>query len=276
MATEVVAGSLGELRATSTASGGSALTTTASFIQFPALSKVGDKRQCHLFITPRNFATAVVAKIALNPWLTILKTTDDMATPPTDYSLLAQDNSTGTSVDLSSLSTVAAGDWLLVGSHQQFRGVYCDVDGANGTASVVLAVDYWSGSWITTAATVTGVTSATAFDQDGLVYWTVPTAWQTATFREIYPQITAKNYYSDTPLYWTRWSVSGGDLDSATTIDSMTAANRSTAYAELVFGQTLEEKASYGWTGLGCIEGLTNAGTANLIVNVAMTNGSEF
>ena len=272
---EIWAGQLGEIRATSTASGGTALTTSAGFIEFPALVRPGEHKKCHLFITPRNFATAVVAQIALNPWLTILKTTNDMATEPTDYSIEAQDSSTSTSVDISDLNTIANGDWVLVGSHIPYRGVYLDIDGTNSTSSRTLTVAYWNGgSWIDYSLSYS-VAWTTAFDADTLVSWTPVTNWAVVTFRKLYPQLTFNTYYSDVPLYWTRWSVNGA-LDSSVTIDSMVAANRSTAYAELLSGQALEQREVYGFGGLGCIEALTNAGTANLIVNVATLREGEF
>lgn len=274
---EVWAGRLGEMQIAST-SGGTALTTTAGYIEFPALTKAGDSRQCHVTVTPRNFATAVVAKVTFNPWLTVLKTTDSMAAPPTDYSIYAQDSSTGTSVDLSSLDTVANGDWVLVGSHNRFRGAYCDVDSTNSTASVTLTVEYWNGdAWVSANAT-NGTSSATAFDQDGLVYWTVPGAWVAAKFTDIYPVVSglpANQYYSNEKMYWTRWSVNVA-LDSSVTLDSMVAANRSATYVELLSGQPLEMKTLYGFGGLGCVEALVNAGTGNLVVNVMLNQGSEF
>lgn len=274
MATEIVSGALGEFRAMSSASGGTALTTTAGFIQFPALSIAGENKKAHLFVTPRNFSTAVVAKIAFNPWLIILKTTDDMATTPTDYSIEAQDSSTGTSVDISSLSTVANGDWLLIGSHQPFRGANLDVDSANTTGSRTLTVAYWNGgSWISYSLTYS-VAWTTAFDADTTITWTPVTNWATTTFRKLYPNLNVNLYYSDIPLYWTRWSVSGA-LSGTVTLDSMVSANRSTNYGELLSGQTLEQRIVYGFGGLGCIEALTNAGTANLVVNVAALRESE-
>lgn len=70
---DVVAGPVGELRAASTAGGGTALSTTAAFIQLPLGAH-------HVFIAPRNFSTAVVAKVAFNPWLWVLKTSDGLGT----------------------------------------------------------------------------------------------------------------------------------------------------------------------------------------------------
>ena len=76
-------------------------------------------------------------------------------------------------------------------------------------------------------------------------------------------------------MFWTRWSVSAA-LDTAVTLDHMAAANRSTAYAELLSGQTFEERIRHGFGGIGCVEALVNAGTANLIVNVASVQDGRF
>lgn len=274
MTTEVVAGMLGEIQAISTADGGTALTTTAGHIQFPAISEAGKTMNGHIFITPRNFATAVVAKFKLNPWLTVLKTTDAMATVPTDYSLAAQDAATGTDVTLSSLDTVANGDWVLIGSHEKFRGFYCDVDGTNSTASVTATVSEWRGSWVDSSDT-DGTSGSTALDQDGLIYWTPSTTWQKVSFRTLYPQITATNYYSDIPMYWVRYEVDKA-IDSSVTLNSLVSANRDTHYAELVLMQKLEERINWGFGGFGNIEALTNAGTASLIVNVATIREGAF
>lgn len=272
---EIWAGRLGEFRAMSTASGGTALTTAATFIEFPALNNLGETKKGHLFITPRNLATAVVAKIAFNPWLTVLKTANNMATAPTDYSIYAQDSSTSTHVDLSSLDTEANGDWLLVGSHIPFRGAYGVIDGTNSTGSRTLSVAYWDGGAWSSYSITNGMLNSTAFDQSGLIYWTVVTNWIPTTFRELYPSLSSTQYYSDIPLYWTKWTVNG-TLDSTTTLDSLVAANRSTTYGELIFGQTIEEMVAYGFGGLGCIEALTDAGTANLVLNIATLTDARF
>jgi len=266
---EVWAGQLGELRAASTASGGTALTTTATYIQLPL-------KTSHLFITPRNFSTAVVAKVALNPWLVVLKTTDNMITTPTDYSEAAQDGSTDTDVDVSALGALTDGDFLLIGSHLPFRGVYIDVDGTNAAGTATLNVHYWNGAW-TDASDTDGTFSTMVFAQDGLVYWTVPTTWKPETIATLYPTMTTKTYYSDKLLYWTRWSVSVALADTAITFNSMVAANRSTSYSEWLEGQPLEQRIKHGEIGgIGCIEALTNAGTANLIVNATTLHDGRY
>jgi hypothetical protein len=54
----------------------------------------------------------------------------------------------------------------------------------------------------------------------------------------------------------------------------MQALNRVTTYAELLEGQAVEVKTSNRQ--LACVEALTDAGTANLVVNVGTLVGSEF
>jgi len=351
MANEVVAGGVGELRALSTAAGGTALTTTAKYIPIP-------RNTHHIFITPRNFATAVVAKFSLNPYLTILKTTDRMGTV-TDYSNYAQDGDAATDVTLSSLNTLANGDWVLVGAHLPFRGVYVDMDDAhlNVNASI-LTVTYRKSDLTWANATATDGTinpAGTSLGVDGLVYWAVPTDWMTARLTDIYtgayladgtgtftgspidlkpgrntvtctgagnctitlptgatgvartgtmtvtssPVLLVAGANTVTtsgvagtlvvdisspkvkypaamiPMFWTRWVFSAA-LDADTLIDGMLCANRSTAYGELIAGQTFEQRVFAGPGGCGCVEALTDAGTANLIVNGASARDGGF
>jgi hypothetical protein len=229
----------------------------------------------HLFICTRNFTTAVVAQLAINPYLTVLLTTDDGATV-TDGSGALQDASTATSLTLSSMSTAANADYLYVGSHIPFRGVNVDVGNTNGTASV-LTVKYWKtdSTWATITATDGTASAGATLAQDGNVTWTVPTDWFKARLVDTTSPRPANVVGSTAPLYWTRWEVSVA-LDSSVTVLAMNAMNRSTAYFELVSEQVLEQRVSKGPGGMGCIEAKTDAGTANLIVNVAAGSGSQF
>lgn len=356
MATDILSGGVGEIRALSTADGGTALTTTAGFIGIPL-------NVSHLYITPRNFATGAVAKFALNPYLAVLKTTDGMATLPTDYSANAQDCAAATLVTLSSLSTLANGDFLLVGAELPFRGVNVTMSAdVNAGAATALSVHYWKSdsTWADTSATDGTTAGGKAFAQSGLVYWTVPSDWMPVALDSIYtgasladgtgtftgstiylqpgantvtctaagtctitlptgatgmvrgsgsgggtmtvtsePVVLASGANTVTtsgtvgtivvtvnpktpqtgithePLFWTRWSVSAA-LDSATTATSFHAANRSTAYAELLSGQVFEQRIKTGVGGIGCVEALMNAGTGNLVVNGAASRGGGF
>lgn len=139
MATEVIDSPLGELRAASTASGGTALSTTAKSYGLPLGTR-------WLSLYPRNFSTAVVARVSLNPWLTILVSTDNMASVGklTDVSNDAQDASTSTTITLNSLAAATGEVWM--GSHIPFRGAYIDVQNTNSTATTALTVKYWNGA----------------------------------------------------------------------------------------------------------------------------------
>lgn len=266
MATEILAAQLGEIRAASAANGGTALSTTAVYIQFPLGTQ-------WVSITPRNLVTAVVVKWLLNPWLRVFKTLDLLATRPTDYSETAQDASTATLVDLSSLNTLAHRDMCLIGSHMPFAGLYVDVIAANANASVS-SLDYWSGKeWITAAATDGTASAGVTLAVDGSITWTVPMPWQAMTLADIAPlsgySLTTEEFPGKhEKLYWMRWTVSAA-LDTDTTLASVVAINRSTAYSEWMSGQKFEELLATGPLGYGCLQAATDAGTANLIVNVA-------
>lgn len=266
---DVVTGPVGELRAASAAGGGTALSTTAALIQLPLGTH-------HVFIAARNFSTAVVAKVAFNPWLWVLKTADGLDTSPMDYSEPAQDASAATDVDVSSLNTAANRHYLFAGSHLPFRGVSVDVDQANGNAAT-LAVEYWNGqAWASISATDGTASGGATLAVDGTVTWTVPAAWRPESLQRVVATITPAAFPGKTErLYWTRWSVSA-QLDSTTTVNSMVAMSRSTAYSEWLPGQAFEERVHFGPGGVGCIEALTDAGTANLIVNVAAPKGGRF
>ena len=276
----VIGGSLGEWRSAHTTAGGDAMSTTPTFIQFP----VGAKR---VYILVRSLTTAVVAQIAKCPWLTILKTEDSLATI-TDYSANAQDADAATDVTLSSIPAAADGGYLYVGSWMKFRGVYIDVDAVNGTASA-LTVKYWNGSgWAATTGFTDNTGGATSLANDGTVVWAVPTDWATAGLSTVgSPASTLVFGNSDTHLtdglYWTRWQWATA-LDSATTLNSMTAMPPSTKYFELAVSQQFEElvdrgTAMYGDKSVGGYSGIehrTDAGTGALIVNVATNRNEAF
>lgn len=270
MATEVVSGPVGEVRAASTAAGGTALTTTAVAIGLPEGTRM-------ITLTPRNFVTAVVCQFCFNPYLLILKTTDALATLAalTEYSSEAQDADTATSVTLSSLDTAANLDFLYVGSHIPFRGVDIDIDAANGDNSV-LTVKYWDGdSWEDISDTDGTISTGKTMAVDGQVTWTMPSDWVADSLVDIGDASSAIGPHVGTQdIYWTRWEVSVV-LDASVTLDHMLALNRSTAYAELPPGQAFQESISMAPGGVGCVEALVDAGTGNLIVNCATRSASS-
>lgn len=255
---------IGEIRA-ATAAAGASLSTTPQVIALPPGTT-------QVMLEGRNYSTAVVAQVGLAPYLLVLKTADSLATV-TDYSEAAQDVDSATDVVLSSLDTLANGDALWLGANLPFRGVIVDVDAANATAST-LAAHYWNGSAMTDLSPTDGSASGGAtFAQDGAITWTVPSAWVKATLREI-ASADGNVPFSRTPLYWARLSVSAA-LDSSTTLNSLLALCRSTAYAELTSGRVLEAGVMRGVGGVAGVEARTDAGTASLIVNVGVSGGSR-
>lgn len=258
---ETYAGLLTDVRAASAADGGTGLSTTATLIALP-------KGGRQLSIEGRNYSTAVVAQVLLNPYLLVLKTTDALASV-TDYSEAAQDGDTATDVVLSSLDTLGNGDALWVGATIPFGGLSVDVDAGNANASV-LAAHYWNGSALTTLAPTDGTASAGAtFGQDGSITWTTPSDWVAASLRDVSGLTVGQTVQgSRLQLYWARLTVSAA-LDASTTLNSLLALNRLSSYAELVSGRVLELAVTTRQLGgVGCVQAKTNAGTANLIVNV--------
>lgn len=260
MATEIIPGPYGEARAVSTAGGGSALTSTAIRVMLEQGTK-------QVELIPQNLAGAKVVQWLPCPWLTLYKTTDGGATF-TDYSFPAQDNSTtAAGVVLSSLDTVANGDWLYVGCAVPFAGVAIDVDSTNSTASV-LTVKYRKSdnTWADITATDGTASGGATFAQDASVTWTIPTDWISGRLQDFDADSIQQGLGGE--LFWTRWEVSAA-VDSSTTLDSMIALPRSTTYAELPSGLAKEFAVTVGPTkeGISAIQAKTDAGTANLIVN---------
>lgn len=226
----------------------------------------------HLELVARNLSTAVVVRFGLLPYLVILKTADDLATV-TDYSAQAQDGDTSTDVDLSSLGTLAQGDYVVVGSAFPFAGIAMDVDTANANASV-MTVKYWNGSaWTDISATDGTASGGATLAQDGAVTWTIPAAWTKARLREIVPaSAAAVGPQQHVPMFWLRIEVSAA-LDSTTKQNSWIAHERNTSYADLVSGGKFESPVNFGPSGIAGISSLTDAGTANLIANCYSEGG---
>jgi hypothetical protein len=262
---------LTELRAASTASGGTALTATLALIAIPFGAD-------YLSITPRNFSGAAVARVLLNPYLTIFFTTDAGVTT-TDISDEMQDGDTA-DVNIDDFPITGTG-FFYVGAPIQFRGVKVDVGTGNNDDTAALTVKYWNGSWVdlSTAHNLSDGTDVggDSFFQDGDVTWDVPSVWVKETLDGIGDTLPSERVSfvpsRSTPMYWTRWEWDAA-LDSDTDVAGMQALNRVTTYAELLEGQAVEIRVSD--RKLGCVEALTNAGTANLVVNVGSRPGSEF
>lgn len=259
MATEVYSGPLGEIRKAHTTAGGDASTTTAAVVQF----YVGTQ---FVAVEARNYTTAVVVLVGLCPYLTILKTGDALATA-TDNSEVCQDNNTATTATLNSWDTAANNHYLYLGAHQQFRGVVVDVVNTNSNASV-LSTDYWNGStWANASSTDGTINTGASFGQDGSITWTVPTDWAKVDLATAVTTTGAAVPQRTAPLYWVRFKVSAA-FDATVSAASIVALAKSANGYELVTGRVREMLVSRGVGGFAGIEHRTDAGTANVLVNV--------
>lgn len=267
-------GPWGEIRRASAAVGNaitaSVNTAAAAYCAFPPGS-------AYAYLEGRNYSTAVVIGYALNPWLRIIKTTDSLATAAnaTDYSEAAQNNIKSTAgVVLSSFATTHA---LWIGAELPFRGIFCDVNATNSNAATVAAA-YWSQTGPTMASlsiTDNTIVTGASFMTDASMTWTVPTDWTATTLRTAGGAVVGVPRSGDV-LYWIKLTVNAA-LDASTTLDQLLAMNRSTNYASLTSGKPGEWVALATGDGrVGCIEAATDAGTGNLIINVATANGGKF
>jgi len=271
MPTEILGANLGHQRIAG-ASAGVSLSTTAAFTPFHQGTE-------HVDIVPRNFSTAVVVKYAFCPYLIVLKadSADGLGGHLQDYSQVAQDGSTSTTVNLDAFT---AGRALYVGSAIPFRGAHVDRDTANAVGSTVITVSYWNGSeWVDTGDTDGSISGGISLAQDGAITWTVPSAWQSSTLKKLAAGAgetldSSGQKWSDITMYWTKWTWSH-TLTAGTDLFHILGINESTAYAELTDSVAYEGRVNngFGANGVAGIEALTNAGTANLIVTCSAMNG---
>ena len=267
-----------EVRTASTAGGGTALTTTAGLISIPLGAD-------WIKVAARNFAGANAVQFLLNPFLTILRTTDSLAGPiynitpggnSVDISKEMQDGDT-TDFPIDALPTAANGGYIYVGADSPFRGVAVDLGSEVNDDASVLTVNYWNGSaWTDTSDTDGTDVGGDTMKQDGNVTWSVPAAWTKASLSEI-GDVTrsTRNPQAGASLYWTRWQFSAA-MDASVDIAQIRPLNRSTTYAELAEGDSLEFSVDTYSGGVATVEALTDAGTANVIVTAATLRGEDF
>jgi hypothetical protein len=271
---------LSEVRAVSTASGGTALTTTATGASAPgSLGMVSIPAGSDwMSITPRNFSGCNVVRVSLNPRLVILATWDAGETT-VDISDEMQDGDT-TDYVMDSFPITGTG-YIWVGARIPFRGVAVDIGTDPNATANDLTVYYWNGtSWVDLSDTDTTDTGA-SFAVDGTVTWTVPASWAAASLSAIGTSIgsgveyalPASTPHHATPLYWSRWEWSAA-MEAGTDVAQMLSLNRSTAALELLEGQPLELMVNHHE--IANVQGITDAGTANLVVNVGTLAGNEF
>lgn len=250
-----IPGYAGNTRLLLNIAGNDDLTTTRTHFPIPAGIR-GIK------LMPNTFAASgVVAKFALNPFLTILVTMDGMATNPTDGSENAQDGVAATVVTLSDLPTLANGGAVYIGAIEPFSGFYVDVTTGDGGAGT-MAVAYWNG---TAFADITPTDNTSDWGTDGVVNWTVPSAWTPAVLSTALALGTPRKRTNNEELYWVRVSTSVA-LDSDTTITGIYSINR---YADVntgvIAGESFTNAINRVRNG-GNLQALTDVGTANLVV----------
>ncbi len=165
-----------------------------------------------------------------------LKTTDNGATY-TDYT--ANVGGAGTA-DLSSLDTVANGDWILVASDQPWIGLEWVLTNVNGNNSV-MAVHYWGeGGWTAVSSLVDN--TSTAGKTLGLAgplttNWARPAAnWVVAALTDLGAAGTGPSL--TTAYYWARISVSAA-LDGSVNVDNVVISYAREGVAATVDGDTL-------------------------------------
>jgi len=254
---------LTELRSASTANGGTALTTTLGLISIPLGAD-------YISITPRNFsADCKAAGVLLNPYLSIFHT-QNAGQDTTDLSDEMQDGD-ATSVEFVTFAITGTG-YMYVGARVPFLGVQVGLGTNKNATASVLTVNYWKpGGWTDISDNDGTITGTESMSQSGDVVWTIPTTWQKTSLSAIGDTLPAScNKYEE--RYWTRWEWSAA-LDTVA-VNTMRTINRSTTYAEYIEGQAVELKLSD--REISCVQAITGAGTANLIVNVGSLIGSEF
>jgi hypothetical protein len=259
-----------EVRRASAVDGGTAISDSAVLIALP-------RNADWVSVVPHEFVGASVAQISLNPWLTIIKTADLLASPGVEHSNELQDGDT-TDVALDAWNTLANGHALYVGSWLPFRGCRVVVGSDPNNTASVLTVKYWKpGGWTDINDTDGTIQPAgTTFGQNGDVTWTIPATWTADSLKNI-GDVAAPDtqFRSDfetarytAPLYWTRWEVSAV-TEATWNVAAIQPLNRSTNYPEYAEGFGFQQALDTGPDGFSCVEALLNAGDGKLIVNVA-------
>lgn len=270
VAAQTIAARFKEIRAASAAGGGTALNTTLSVISIPLGSD-------WISVTATKLSGAEVVRFLLNPYLTIIQTTDALATTTnrTDLSKELQDGD-AVDVQLDAMDTAANDNFIYVGADIQFRGANITVGGDPQNTGETLTVKYWEGdAWLDITVSDGSETGGATFAQDGNATWTVPDPWVKESLENI-GDTSLLEPWAKLPLYWTRWEFSG-TTEATWNVAAIRSLNRSTAYAELIDGQPYQQALTTSGPGtLVGVEALTDAGTAKVIVNVGTERGEVF
>jgi hypothetical protein len=160
----------------------------------------------------------------------------------------------------------------------------------NAVVSTMTA-EFWNGTaWTAFTGFADGTSAGGAtFAQSGDISWTVPTTW-VATNLDLtmvqglqnpgVPTVlqpvglapSQRRQWQENaafPVFWSRLTVSAA-LTANTAMNSFFALNRSTLYAQMLESSLEAFRVQKSLGGVSAIEALTDAGTANLIVNAYM------
>jgi len=258
---------ISDFRTASTAGGGTALTTSKGLISIPYGSD-------YLSLTGRNFSGADVVQFTLSPFLQIVYTVDLLVNNGQENFTEEFQDGDATDVTFTAWDTLANGSALYVGAEVPFRGVAVVVGTTVQTAARALTIKYPAavGNWTDIVNSEGTKVTNDCLQQDGDETWTVPDPWVKASLVQLGATTRKESPYA-TPMYWTRWEVDGA-LTSPFHLRQIRALNRSTAYAELIEGQTAE--IGLQDRRVTAVEALTDTGTANLIVNVGTRSVGGF
>ncbi len=230
-----------------------------------------------LVIVGRNYSTAVVMQVQINPRLTILVTTDGLVANLSDVSDGLQ-SGTAAQVELDSHPAVQDKGFIYVCTSKPIGGLDVDMDGShvNATASV-MTVRFWNGSsWTDITDTDGTANTGDTFGKDGEITWTTPTT-HVKTNLFITGDALLKNWennHANKRLlnrfgYWYRIEVSVA-LDSDTIVDQiLSMADSRETPSEQIENQPYEYPGIHtGWDGDGCVDLDVNAGSGNGIATL--------
>jgi hypothetical protein len=103
------------------------------------------------------------------------KTVDNGATY-TSYTTEVSDGTASTVATLSSLDTVANGDWCVMKYSKKFVGAHFDMVLMNATAAT-MSLHYWNGAWTDLTFADGTLTATETLSADGYLWWAIPTDW---------------------------------------------------------------------------------------------------
>ncbi len=240
-----------------------------------------------LSLTPRNFVGCATVRYALTPRLTVVVTTDALATSgvhggprnlgsgePTDIANFPtqeisdeMQDGDAESFAVDSLGTLSDGDAIYIGAPLPFRGVSVVIGSASAQANTLTVSHIASGeAWTAMSGFTDNTDTGASLAASGTVVWTVPDPW-VRTSLIAHGDTTIKEPWAMANLYWTRWEWDVA-LDSDTDLRNLRALSRSTDYATLLEGQPFE--MSIDPTEVASVEILTDAGTANILGNAGV------